>query len=382
MSLACKGCSVNHLRCTDDKPCKRCIDRDIECIWDAPLNADLAFTPPTTDCEETQAEASLPTVAPAYEPQTVLAEEEIEVDMADEATSQDFRESSGMQGDGIVVDPAMIAAPFPFLDGTHGSSSLNFLTAHWPVFEDDLVLDAGLPGDLEDVQYSYLNSHDGFPFGTGRGGGHGQDGGQEDAAAAEATVLGAAYDEPPSRGSSDSDQPAAMCTESLRNSHWHFRPGTKDFAGAEQHHLSLPQDSDFDSPESRIPVPVSPGDSILHINSMSVLTRDRILTMVVKNANPSHVPEAGFNFPSTQLLDTLVRLYLHSTISRAASFIHIPTFVTNDQRPELLAAMVACGAVLTANTALTKLGFAIAEIARMAIARLVLHSPDVNPMES
>lgn len=93
--------------------------------------------------------------------------------------------------------------------------------------------------------------------------------------------------------------------------------------------------------------------------------------MIIRNANPATLSKAVAYFPSSQLLNNLVHLYLHSPVSRAASFIHVPTFDPNERRAELLAAMAAGGAVLTSNPALIKLGFAIAEVARIAIASLV-----------
>lgn len=174
------------------------------------------------------------------------------------------------------------------------------------------------------------------------------------------------HTEPPSRNSTDPGQPAAMCAEAFRDSHWHFRPNAKDYAGAEDHNLSLPPTSEYPSPESRLSV-----DARVTCAKLGVSTRDSILTMVVKSCNPVNLPKAVLSFPSVELLDTLLQFYLTSPVSQAASFLHAATFDPNEKRPELLAAMAACGAVLTSDPALTKLGYAISECARLAIATLV-----------
>lgn len=246
---------------------------------------------------------------------------------------------------GMVLDPTLAAAPYPFFDGF---PTINLLSSPWP--QPELDFTDGTGAELEDMDFLLSDGYVPTSFELGD----------------DRTTLPQKDNEPPSRNSSDPGQPAAMCTEAFKNSHWHFRPNTKDYAGADDHNLSLPQDSDYDSPESRIfvqgPSPRS---------NLSVCTRDKILTMIVKTANPSHLPEAVLYFPSTQLLNTLVQLYLNSPLSRATSFMHAATFNPNEKRPELLAAMVANGAILTSDPPLVKVGSAIAECARLAISRLV-----------
>lgn len=52
MAQACKACASNHLRCTESKPCRRCVEKGFECVWDASADADFAFTPPDTECQQ------------------------------------------------------------------------------------------------------------------------------------------------------------------------------------------------------------------------------------------------------------------------------------------------------------------------------------------
>jgi hypothetical protein len=48
VSQACQSCAANHLRCTETKPCRRCVSKGIECVSSRPLDAENAFTPPET----------------------------------------------------------------------------------------------------------------------------------------------------------------------------------------------------------------------------------------------------------------------------------------------------------------------------------------------
>jgi hypothetical protein len=91
---------------------------------------------------------------------------------------------------------------------------------------------------------------------------------------------------------------------------------------------------------------------------------------VVKSCRPDNLVKAVASFPSVELLDTLIQFYLTSPHVRADSFIHAASFNPNEKKPELLLAMAAAGAVLTADPTLTKLGYAMQECVRRAIPSL------------
>jgi hypothetical protein len=162
----------------------------------------------------------------------------------------------------------------------------------------------------------------------------------------------------------------AIRTEAFRNSYWKFRPNSQDHAGAEEHNLSLPSvPEDHRSPEEVININkrVTPG-------KLGVSVRDKILTLIIKCCRPENLPKAVASFPSVELLDMLVQYYLTSPVAQAGSFIHAATFDPAKKRPELVAAMVAAGAVLTSDPALTKLGYAIQECVRKNTTELVRFS--------
>lgn len=176
---------------------------------------------------------------------------------------------------------------------------------------------------------------------------------------------------PPSAKASTSSNSSDIRAEAFRNFQWRFRPSVHDHGGAEEHNLSLPEANDNTSPESRLSVNLR-----ITCARLEVATRDRILTLVVKSCRPGNLSKAVSSFPSVELLDSLLQFYLASPTARSESFIHAPTFDPNKQRPELVAAMAAAGAVLTSDPALTKLGYAIQESVRTAIPQLVsLPSP-------
>lgn len=92
--------------------------------------------------------------------------------------------------------------------------------------------------------------------------------------------------------------------------------------------------------------------------------------MVVQSCRPENLPKAVAAFPSAELLDTLIQHFLTSPLPRACSFIHTPTLDPNCKRPELLLAMAAAGAVLTADPTLARLGYAMQECVRVAVPKV------------
>jgi len=170
-------------------------------------------------------------------------------------------------------------------------------------------------------------------------------------------------------------QRVAKCTDAFRQAYWRFRPNSHDHGAAEEHNLSLPAAfADPEAPETMIPL-----RSRVTRARLGAAARDNILTFVVQSCRRDNVSKAVAAFPSLELLDTLVQYYLSSPVAQADSFLHAATFDPNDKRPELVAAMAAGGAVLTADPALTKLGYAIQECVRVAVPKLVGSPPSPPP---
>lgn len=229
---------------------------------------------------------------------------------------------------------------------------LNLLSGGWanPNAND---VDMYTYNELDDIDLRFLDSYNtSIPF---------------EVRSIQPTPRGAQT--PRAASHTDPGEPAAMCTEAFQNSHWKFRPNAKDHAGAEEHNLSLPAtDSAYPSPESGVAL-----DSNTRVTSAKLEgpARDRILMMVVNSCRSDHLSKAVASFPSAELLDTLLQYYLTSPVTHATSFIHAASFNPNQKRPELVAAMAACGAVLTSDPALSKLGYAIQECLRIAVAKHV-----------
>ena len=153
-------------------------------------------------------------------------------------------------------------------------------------------------------------------------------------------------------------------TQAFKKSLWQFIPSQQDHGYAEQLNLSLPY-KDIDSPEIRLAADVSLLDQRLDQSS-----RDRMLAMILTTCEPAMFSRVVSSFPSAELLDNLIHQFFTFELSRTDSWIHLPTFRLNSQRPELTGIIVAAGAVLSPVPVVRKLGFAIQEAVRLAIPQI------------
>lgn len=136
---------------------------------------------------------------------------------------------------------------------------------------------------------------------------------------------------------------------------WRFRPLSKDSGSAEQMNLSLPTPTSLDI------------DRRVTCEPLSQTSRDKILAMILSTCKPNSIPRAVACFPSLSLLDSLFQFSLTSPGSHAKHWLHAPTLLAGQTRPEVLASIVAAGAVLTPDSSIRKVGYAIQEAIRSAI---------------
>lgn len=143
--------------------------------------------------------------------------------------------------------------------------------------------------------------------------------------------------------------------DSTKASVWRFRPLSKDSGSAEQANLSLPTPTSLDI------------DRRVTCEPLSTTSRDKILAMILSTCKPTNIPRVVACFPSIGLMDSLFQFSLTSPGSHAKHWIHAPTLLAGEARPELLAAIVAAGAVLTPDASIRKVGYAIQEAVRTTV---------------
>jgi hypothetical protein len=111
---------------------------------------------------------------------------------------------------------------------------------------------------------------------------------------------------------------------------------------------------------------------IMNQKSLTPSMRDRILAMILRTTSAEAADRAVASFPTYEILRDLIHLaFVRMRELQPISFIHVPSFNLNEQRPELLAALVAYGSIHSPSPSVRKFGHAIQETVRIAINQLV-----------
>ncbi|KAL3462039.1 hypothetical protein BJX64DRAFT_288781 [Aspergillus heterothallicus] len=319
-SQACEACAVDHLRCDDEKPCRRCLRREIICALPVKAGGVLPLT----------------TVAPSNQPGESIISQSGD-DMPLQPTLQTMWLGDAghhNNANGLLVPSSGVPAD---ADGP--------LPCPSPISRGELVTfgwETNL--DLSVMDLSFLESYNvRVPF---------------EFEAATVSTAPAPLQEP-----EDEEPRAHQATGDDRSSQrirWRFVPAPQDNGYAEHGNLLLSNQAGTDAtPQSLRDLEMGPGPD----DSVDLASRDKILSIVLSQMPPPFSMNAA-SFPSPELLDRLIRYYLTVPFSNPDEWIHRPTFTAKGSPPELLLAMAAAGAVLTPDSALRKLGFAMQEVLR------------------
>lgn len=149
--------------------------------------------------------------------------------------------------------------------------------------------------------------------------------------------------------------------EAFKTSFWNWVPSPEDTGTADQTNLSLPSHT-IDAPTS-----ISRMDPDLEPKHCSMIDRERVLGLLVSHCEKKNIVRIISSFPSTGLIEILVNLCLRSLATCKQCFIHVPSFEFHNTCDILLTALIAFGACLTSSSAVRRLGYAIPEILRFAI---------------
>ncbi|EMC94132.1 hypothetical protein BAUCODRAFT_55242, partial [Baudoinia panamericana UAMH 10762] len=355
VSQACEACAGLHLRCEEEKPCKRCMKKGIACNFTQSYptsNGDGAPQAPEMNYINAQDHVPRHSMS-GGQPTPLPAMQMVAPQMP---TPQMHTPPHPSQHQSIVMDGAMMPPQ------TQGNSNM------FDYLRDKMMppVNGGVPTNLQvmDYQAGPWTPRELFDFGT-------TDASYElndmDLTFLDTYNNANPFDlRTPSIGfpTTGSDimpsftsapLPPIDTTALPKASVWRFRPLAKDSGSAEQANLSLPTPTSLDI------------DRRVTCEPLSQTSRDKILAMILSTCKPNSIPRAVACFPSISLLDSLFQFSLTSPGSHAKHWIHAPTLLAGQSRPEVLAAIIAAGAVLTPDAAIRKVGYAIQEAIRTAV---------------
>jgi hypothetical protein len=347
VSQACAACAAAKLKCEQEKPCQRCQQKQIHCdfaptrVPDRRDEQGSHYTDANGGANVDFEEPNNGVAVPANDPGDAVPPDPIPMSTASFGGDplMDFDDSSlaDFLKDIMHTSPDAVSRPY-FADPAASYTPRDVLNFGIDTTFDFSDIDFGLPPlppmpEAENQPYMpNLPVNEQLP--------------------------GSGTRTPDVRNSIN------LGTQAFKESLWQFIPSQKDHGYAEQLNLSLPY-QDIDSPEIRLAADVSLSNQRLDQSS-----RDRILAMILSTCEPSRFSRVVSSFPSAELLDNLMHQFFSFELSRTDSWIHLPTFRLNGQRPELTGIIVAAGAVLSTIPVVRKLGFAIQESVRLAIPKV------------
>jgi hypothetical protein len=145
------------------------------------------------------------------------------------------------------------------------------------------------------------------------------------------------------------------------DSPWKWTPGMADNCYTEQSHLPLPS-SDAHGAQNQNSR--SAADRVVK-ETLLPSCRDRILGIVLGTCRETRMADkVSSSFPSADLMDSWINLFLASHLSQVSSWIHYPSFSLNSQWSHWLATAAAAGAILTPVPAWRRFGLALQETFR------------------
>lgn len=321
---ACRLCAASKLKCTDEKPCKRCLEKNLFCDFDQDSAMTEVELEPETD---TQPWASNDVSLTATEQQLVATGEEA---------------SPGTNNAINTTDPHPAYVP------TNQKSAMTELQNR---FLPDVLggtLDIADMDDyiqfdpnpvLDDFEFSFLN---------------------------DSNVFAA---QPPAPVSPESNRTAESSTMGVASTVYRmsqslsgWAPEKETSTETEHQNLILP----IHVNPTRLPS--SSRSRFLLKKDLFGATRDRILTMILRTSPRKTSDSIIASFPSIETLQNLIHYaLLHMTERQVVPFIHLPSFAINNQCPELLCALVAYGSVWSPSIVVRKFGYAVQEAVRSSV---------------
>lgn len=137
---------------------------------------------------------------------------------------------------------------------------------------------------------------------------------------------------------------------------WRWNPGKSDTGYHEQSNLPL---STKDALESGRKL-----DRVIR-DKLDSSSRDKILAIILSTCRENSVrARVASSFPSPEVMDTWIHIFLASHLCQVSAWIHYGSFSLNSQWPEWLAIVASAGAVLTPFPTLRRFGFALQEAVR------------------
>ena len=153
---------------------------------------------------------------------------------------------------------------------------------------------------------------------------------------------------------------ADLGLQAFKDSMWLWTPSKDDHHTADQVFLTLPSHAITEARSPDVPFPCQ----------LSLATRDRLLASILRLCEADVQRRVVARFPTAELLSALVENFVGFHKKQILAWIHLPTLDIEELRDELLLSIIASGAAHARHPDIRRLGFAMQETARTAIAQM------------
>ncbi|KAG6048031.1 hypothetical protein E4U17_007307 [Claviceps sp. LM77 group G4] len=384
VSHACRSCAVARVKCDDSKPCQRCITRKLSCVTSevgvpnlhsghVPANINVPAPDIGASFSGIHGSDSIKMPSPASHGQAHSVHS-ASTSMADAhtATMKDtpYSEASPHKPEeGQVPTPRTVQdqfqndvlAPMAF-ESSNGLTYLNnspfyeFLrdvlyeqpiepnktagSLAMPVL--DLCDNANL--DLTDADYGVLYNWN-----------------LDSVVSEPMPVEQLTYH---AGNPADMNQMRKDLVKVWTGSPWRWDPKSDDNGYKEQSYCAVPSNetssAQFQTSRDRL--------ERVTVEKLEQPSRDRVMSILLSQCrDPLTANRVASSFPTVDVLDTLIHMFLAAHACQVDSWIHFPTLKLNEQQPDWIAMAAAHGGAMIPISALRKFGMAVMEAVRVAI---------------
>lgn len=351
VAAACIGCVAAKVKCQDNKPCARCVKKNISC---EPISSQNYTSRTPVSQQGTSIERSLNDgTAQSVDSQS----RQNNFHLSNASITEDV-EIPGNQdsSQNLLFDSIDTAAfnPIQLIPDNETSYFTPQPYSNFPLLSGDpnygLPFVSGNFSQFQDVNFSLWDvDFDSVELGYQ---------GHNDDIATEFTESN--HDSGNTRASRAARRQAAF-----ERSPWLFKPTSHDHALNDQASLNLD--------EENISTVLTPSNDQVGLAAFSKCCidskiRDQLLSIVFSmRRGSSKVP----SFPSLELLNSIVQVFFIQESYRHHSLLHFGTFNPRETLPELFMAIIAAGSTSISIPAVWKMGIALQDIGRHALAEFV-----------
>ncbi|QLI65328.1 Transcription factor 1 [Metarhizium brunneum] len=388
VSQACRPCAVARVKCDDSKPCRRCVNRKLTCIFSeaGPSSNPHHHIPPKThataahDSGHSATAVAAPVAASSTEsgnssspvahshansaPNGPASGPEASSKTSPYSQTTSFKPEESQlptpetlldQANNEILAPPVYEPPTGVID-FNNSPFFDFLRDvlyEQPFDPNKMTTPQGMPVldfcdnaslELTDLDFGMLDQWN-------------MDGMIEGTMPAQDLI-------PRPENSAEINQMRKSLVKVWTESPWRWDPNSNDNGYKEQSFFAV---STQDTSSSQFQHSRDCLERVV-AEKLEQSGRDRVMAILLSQCRQTSVAnQVAASFPTVEVLDTLTHIYLAAQACQVDSWIHFPTFKLKDQWPEWIAMAAAHGGSLTPVPTLRKFGFAVMEAVRLSL---------------